>query len=76
MNKAEINKQLRATQVEIVLNAHRNTAARAGFTASSFAGDGATAQVHRNELHALLDAELDATSAIYALSKKLMEVDE
>lgn len=76
MNKAEINKKLRETQTAMVLLGHRSHAARAGFTASSFAGDGAALQVHRDELHALLDAELDNISSVFTLSKMLMEVSE
>lgn len=74
MNAEQINEQLRATQVNFVLYHRQYEGMKQLFDAAAFAGDGKECARIREQLHSIVDAQLDSSSAVMVLTRRLLEL--
>lgn len=72
--REEVCKQLRDTQVQVVLHSRLYEAAKQLFDAACFAGDGREADRQREKMHACLDSMLDSVAGAMTLTRQLMEL--
>jgi hypothetical protein len=75
MRSKEINLKIQSTQIEMVLQIRKQEGAKALFEAACWANDGQEAAKLREQLHTILDAQLDCSAACMSLSRKLLEAD-
>lgn len=72
--REQVSKQLRDTQVQVVLHNRLFEAAKQLYDAACFAGDGCEADKQREKMHAELDHMLDSVAGAMTLMRQLMEL--
>lgn len=74
VTREQITKQLRETQVQVVLHDRLFQGAKQLYDAACFAGDGCEADKQRETMHAALDHMLDSVAGAMTLTRQLMEL--
>ncbi len=76
MRKSDILAKLRQMSVDAVALQHRANGIKAIYTGCVMSGDSKGADTHRQELHEILDMQLDLEASTTMLSRSFMEANE
>jgi hypothetical protein len=73
VKRGEINRQLKTCVMQSAELSHKWGAAKALFDAASFVNDGDESAKAREQMHTLLDMQLDNSASVMLLSRRLTE---
>lgn len=76
MKRVDINAALQREVVSGAVAMHRYEGAKRMFDAACLDGDGQRADLHRQELHAILDIVLDGTASTMMLTRQMIQSKE